>query len=102
MSRQDFAVMNNDLLFNNGDIAVSISDVQHVMDTIAAFPGWWKEFPSDGVGLFAYLGSVGQEQVLNRSIQIQLKADGYRAGPDIVSSPNGTFEINPSAVAQNA
>jgi hypothetical protein len=94
----DIALFNNDLYFENGDFAITESDVQHVSDTIAAFPGWWKEHPTDGVGLFQYLHSAGKEQQLERSLKINLLSDGYRA--DAVSiniDPAGNLTINPNA-----
>lgn len=95
---QDLALENNDLLIINGDIAISLSDEQHVADTINAFPGWWKENPADGVGIFAYLESAGQEQALSRSVKIQLQADGYQvANPSLTIDNSGTVTLNPNA-----
>jgi len=94
----DIALFNNDLFFENGDFAITESDVQHVSDTISAFPGWWKENPTDGVGLFQYLHSAGKEQQLERSMKINLLSDGYRA--DAVSiniDAAGNLTINPNA-----
>ena len=51
---QDFALSANDLYISNGDFAISESDNQHIADTLNAFPGWWKENPADGIGVFAY------------------------------------------------
>lgn len=43
-ANQDIALMHNDLLIRNGDFVIGESDEQHIMDTINAFPGWWKEY----------------------------------------------------------
>lgn len=97
-SSRDIALYGNDLLIINGDIAISESDVQHVTDTINAFPGWWKQYPADGVGLFAFLNSAGQEAALAQDIKLQLQSDGYQVSyPSVVVDDSGTFTINPNA-----
>jgi hypothetical protein len=101
-NNQDIAVYKNDLYFVNdetggGDFGIAESDTQHVMDTIAAFPGWWKENPPDGVGVFQYLNSAGQQQVLERSIKVNLISDGYKsdaAKAAIDAAGNLTIEPN--------
>jgi hypothetical protein len=96
---QDFALQDNDIYITGGDLAIAESDTQHIADTINAFPGWWKETPADGVGVFAYLNSAGQEQALKRSIQIQLTADGYKVtNPQVSVSAGGQITVNPNAV----
>lgn len=97
----DFALNGNDLGIINGDFASGLSDQQHIADTINAFPGWWKENPEDGVGVFAYLNSSGQEQALERSIKINLQSDGYQVGNPIVNVDSaGTLTVDPQAVKQ--
>jgi hypothetical protein len=97
-SNQDIALENNDLLILYGDFAISYSDEQHIADTINAFPGWWKENPADGVGLFSYLESAGQEQTLSAAIKMQLQSDGYQlSNPVIAIGTDGTITINPNA-----
>jgi hypothetical protein len=98
MANKDIGLLNNDLFFKDGDFAIVESDVQHVSDTIAAFPGWWKENPADGVGLFSYLHSGGQEQKLKRSVKINLLSDGYRSDAVSVNIDNaGNLTIIPNA-----
>ena len=95
---KDIGLFKNEPFFKDGDFAVTFSDEQHVMDTIAAFPGWWKENPTEGVGLFSYLHSAGKQNTLKRSIKINLLADGY--GSDAVSVVNdaaGNVKIVPNA-----
>ena len=95
---QDIALEDNDLLIIDGDLAISYSDEQHVADTINAFPGWWKQNPADGVGVFAYMESSGQEQALSRSVKIQLQSDGYQVGnPSLSIDNSGTITMNPDA-----
>lgn len=97
-SNLDIALFQNDLQIQDGDFVIGESDQQHVADTINAFPGWWKEFPADGVGVFAYLNSAGQEQTLARSIKINLTSDGYIVNnPSIQTSEAGLLTVNPNA-----
>lgn len=97
-TNKDIALHNNDLYFVDGDFAVADSDIQHVSDTIAAFPGWWKENPPDGVGIFQYLHSGGQDQVIKRSIRINLLSDGYSADAvSVVLDAAGNLIVIPNA-----
>lgn len=98
MANQDIALYGNDLLIQNGDLAISESDTQHIADTINAFAGWWKQEPQDGIGIFAYLNSAGQEQSLKRQIMIQLSSDGYQVNnPEVSVNSAGQMTINPNA-----
>lgn len=98
MANQDFALQGNDLFTQGGDLAVGLSDTQHIADTLNSFPGWWKQYPGDGVGVFGFFNSVGAEQVLKRKLAIQLKSDGYTVGnPEVSVSPSGQLTVNPNA-----
>ena len=98
MANLDIALFQNDLQIRDGDFVIGESDQQHVADTINAFPGWWKEFPGDGVGVFSYLNSSGQEQSLARSIKINLTSDGYIVNnPSIETDEGGLLTVNPNA-----
>ena len=100
MANQDFALYGNDLLCQNGDIAIGESDPQHIADTMNAFAGWWKQNPADGIGVFQYFNSAGQEQDLKRQIIIQLKADGYNvSNPQVSVDASGMLTIQPNATA---
>lgn len=95
---KDIGLYKNEPFFKDGDFAVTFSDEQHVMDTIAAFPGWWKENPTDGVGLFSYLHSSGRQNALKRSIKINLLSDGYQSDAvSVVSDAAGNVKIVPNA-----
>lgn len=88
----DFGVESTgDLKIENGDFVIESSDAQHIEDIINSFPGFWKQFPSCGVGLQQYLNSTGTQQQLKNAISSQLKQDGY-----IVKSVavNENFEIS--------
>lgn len=96
----DIFLVGNDLYIDLivGDFDLSISDEQHIMDNITDFPGWWKESPSDGVGIFAYQNSSGQQQILSRTIKQQLQSDGYQCNNPIVKQqPGGLLEVTPNA-----
>lgn len=98
MANQDFALWGNDLLIQNGDFAIAESDTQHIADTINSFPGWWKQEPQDGIGVFAYLNSAGQQQSLKRQLMIQLTSDGYKvSNPQVETNQSGQMTVNPNA-----
>jgi hypothetical protein len=105
MANYDFQLVpdgngNDDIYIDpvTGDFVIVTSDQQHIKDTVATFPGWWKQYPADGVGAFAYLGSAGQIQQLSRSIKLQLQNDGYTVkNPQINYNPGGQLTINPDA-----
>ena len=63
---------------NTNDFDFGASDVNHINDIIVSFPGWWKQFPSLGVGVMAYLKGKGNSQSLLKSIRLQMQSDGYR------------------------
>lgn len=87
-----------DLVFANGDIAISESDQQHVIDTIRAYPGWWKEFPNDGVGIGDYSKSAGGAAKLSRKLKVELLKDGYTvSNPVIEFGTDGKLNIYPNA-----
>lgn len=87
-----------DLLISGEDFVLSASDTMHIQDTIIAHPGWWKEFPQDGVAISNYSKATGQEQVLAREIKLQLENDGYQVDNPIVTFENDNLTINPNAV----
>lgn len=91
MSR-DLVLKNNDLFIDplTGDFLIGDSDAQHVQDIINSWAGWWKEFPTLGVGVKRYLGKPGGVQVLKRTIKIHLKSDGYRTD-NIIIKGNEVF-----------
>ena len=86
-----------DLLIQNGDLTTGASDQQHVSDIITAFPGWWKEYPQLGVGIFGYFGSSGQGQAITTSIVVNLQSDGYKSQPVTTYLPDGTYTVAPNA-----
>ena len=97
--RTDIATdINAELIFKNGDLTIDFSDEQHIQDTINAIPGFWKEFPLDGVAVIRYINSPGGGQLLAREIKVELESDGYTVNnPVIEFSTNGKLNIYPNA-----
>jgi len=88
-----------DLSFSNGDFAIGESDQQHVQDTITAFPGWWKQYPADGVGISSYVNASANFQALARNIQSQFTVDGYRVNPlPVIRFEDKQLKVYPNAV----
>jgi hypothetical protein len=97
----DLCLVGDDLYIDpeTGDFAIWASDEQHIRDTLIAFPGWYKQNPTDGVGLFGYQKSSGQQQVLARNIRQQLQSDGYQCNnPIIMQDSSGLLTVNPNAI----
>ena len=97
--RKDFLTdANAELIFDNGDLVIGESDQQHIIDTINAVPGWWKEFPIDGVNVIQYQNSAGGSSMLSRKIKIELESDGYIVdNPIIKFGTDGKLNISPNA-----
>lgn len=99
--RVDIALNNNELLVINGDFAYAESDTQHVIDTMNALPGWWKENPIDGVGIILYSKASSSLSQLNRNVQVQLISDGYKVDGAVFDlNSTGELLINPNATIQ--
>jgi hypothetical protein len=95
--RYDIALNNNSLVIQNADFVFAESDTQHVIDTINAFPGWWKENPLDGVGLMKYMKGPANTQEINRKIKLELSSDGYSSkAPTVTLTSSGELTINPN------
>jgi hypothetical protein len=92
---QDFLLdADGDLLIQNGDFVIGLSDEDHMQDLIESFVGWWKEYPAVGVGIKQYQASAGQEQVIERNIKLQLQGDGYDiAIVRVTSTSDSKFNI---------
>jgi hypothetical protein len=98
MARYDYIQDDGgDLLIQYGDFIVNESDQMHIQDTIIAFPGWWKQYVTDGVGIEYYAKSNGQEQIIAREIKMQLENDKYTVNNPIVTFINDKLTINPNA-----
>jgi hypothetical protein len=98
--RYDFALDSNDDLAINaqGDFYFEPSDQDHIQDTINAWPGWWKQYPLDGVAVLSYLKSSSGQQLLARQIKVELNSDGYQVNnPVIAYGTDGSLTITPNA-----
>jgi hypothetical protein len=96
-SNYDIFLTNNDCATGGGDFIIAQSDDQHVIDTINAFPGWWKQNPADGIGIAAWQKGVAQIQELSKQLRLQLNSDGYTLNnPTITLSADGRFIISPN------
>ncbi len=89
---------NNELIIKNGDFVVGKSDKQSIRSILNAFPGWWKQYPTVGVGMMQYLNSTGKEQEIMRNIRLQLEADGFAIDTVIIEGlTTNNFSINTNA-----
>ena len=94
--RNDIQLVDGDLNVINSDLQIVESDYQHIVDTINANAGTWKENVNDGVGINNYLKGVGIENELARSIKLQLTNDKYISRPIIGYDQTGTLIIDPN------
>lgn len=98
MARYDIAIIDDDVVIKNGDFLHVISDEQHIKDTIEAFPGWWKEFPNDGVGVRSWQGGPTNVQSITKSIRLNLERDLYNVNnPKVSFDEQGMLIITPNA-----
>lgn len=64
-----------------GLMPVGFSDFQHQEDMFEAYPGEWKQFPFNGIGVGRYLKSQSNATLTVKKIaRQQLNADGYATG----------------------
>jgi hypothetical protein len=97
--RQDLGLENNDIIISNGDLTIVFSDQQHVIDTMNAYKGWWKEHPLDGVAIQQFLGAPNGDEVLIREIKVELNKDGYATSEIRIDRTNkDDITIYPNAV----
>jgi len=98
MDRYDIQYNSAGLIVADNDVVWDKSDTQHVEDTLNAAPGWWKENFPDGVNIQSYLNSSNQQQVLQRSIKIQLESDLYTVtNPKVYFLTDSKMIVEPNA-----
>lgn len=83
---------NDDLLIQNGDFVIGESEQQEVEAILRAYPGWYKQFPTVGVGIMDYLNGP-DFQKLQPKIQIQLQQDGKQ-----LTSFSSSFDADGNAI----
>lgn len=66
----------NDLVIENGDIAVGMADSQCIKHIIEAAPGHWKQWPLVGANILQVLNGTVTTKT-KRDIRLQLIADGF-------------------------
>jgi hypothetical protein len=87
-----------ELLIRNGDFVVGPSDKQSINSILTAFPGWWKQFPTVGVGMSNYINAKGKNAEIQRNIKLQLESDGFVLDTIILeTSEEGLFNITTNA-----
>jgi hypothetical protein len=64
-----------DLVIENDDLVIGVSDKQHQLHLIMAEKGSVKQFPDAGVGAGSFLESEDQAGLL-REISVQFTSDG--------------------------
>lgn len=85
-----------DLKIENNDIVIGPSNNQHVLDVMAAVPGWFKKFPLVGFNPYQYLNGKTSITAINQQAKIQLVADGNIIGPGGIAmefDANGELKI---------
>lgn len=88
-----------DLPIETNNFLIDYSDVQHVQDAMISFPGEWKQFPQNGIGIGAYQKArIDSLQVLAK-IRQQLINDGYTLkNPKVYQDQYGTMIVEPNAI----
>ena len=77
---------------SDGDFTVGESDVQHIILLIELGVGSWKRYPTIGVGIDKYSGSLNKGGQLKAEITANLKADGFvNITTELQQSKDGTF-----------
>ena len=73
---KDFIITENDLSFENGDLAVEKSEAQSLEFLLISEQGEWKENPSLGAGIAKQVSGLATLN-LERTIRVQCEADGF-------------------------
>lgn len=80
-----------DLVMENGDFVINVSDTQHIEHIITLTKGEFKEYPLLGVGAENYLKTNTDPIGFKRDVRVQLEYDGYK-NANITLSEN--YELN--------
>lgn len=99
MARTDISLAaTGDLLIATGDFAIIESDEQHVELLLSSTKGSIRQYPEMGVGLANYVKKQGGSLTgLKRSIEVNLKADGYKVNTlDIDGSGEFNLDYEPN------
>lgn len=76
MASQDLLLDDNyDLMVINGDLAIGLSEQQHIALIVVTAPGHWKDSPFLGFNAAGYLGSGATKQEMAGNLSEQLRSD---------------------------
>lgn len=94
-TRKDFLYDDDgDLLIENGDFAIGLSDDQNVQDILSANKGDYRQYPTVGVELIKFLKKQDNDFAkLKREITVNLESDGYRVA-DLAFNSAGEINID--------
>lgn len=83
-----------DLPIETNDLAIGQSDNQHIKDCLNSFPGYYKQFPQNGVGIRKFQKARINPQALKSKIEAELKRDGYTIEKLVVKARQGVYSID--------
>lgn len=87
-----------DLPIDVGMLSLGLSDNQHIADAMESFPGWWKQYPQNGIGMPKFYKSRVVPGVVLNKVKQQLGNDGYVLINPVVSVSNGLLQVTPNAI----
>lgn len=87
-----------DLPIEQNNFTIGPSDNQHLQDAMLAAPGWWKQFPQNGIAIVSYQKARVQPLKVLAKVKQQLSNDGYTLVNPKVPFINGTMGVIPNAV----
>lgn len=87
-----------DLPIEQNNFTIGNSDDQHLHDAMLSVPGWWKQFPQNGIAVYSYFKSRVQPLKVLAKVKQQLANDGYTLINPKVPFVNGTMGIIPNAI----
>lgn len=76
-----------DLIIENGDIKLGLSDYQHVNNLMLSNKGEYKQYPILGIGIQKYQNCI-IDKTIEQEIKLQLEIDGVKQ-KDVKLNDNG-------------
>jgi hypothetical protein len=83
----------SDLPIDTNDLALGASDTQHISDALISFPGYWKQYPTNGIGMGVFLKSQIQPQSVLNAVKAGLQKDGYVLVNPIVQGVGDNMQL---------
>lgn len=91
---QDIAHDNlGQLIMENGDIIVNLSDATHIQDLLISTKGSWRFKPTVGIAIQHFLNATTSADQVYQAIQEGLTADGFQV-KTLTLSREGKLHIN--------